>query len=99
VVTEQGFALNTEIRSARRRAEDIINKCAHPHFRPVLRDYLRLAGGGDEPRPTSINLLNSWWKDYDAACQSFPGGTVAEKDTQPPPQKHDWETDTLRYWW
>jgi acyl-CoA hydrolase len=99
VVTEQGFALNTEIRSARHRADDIINKCAHPHFQPVLRDYLRLAGGGDEPRPTSINLLNSWWKDYDAACKSFPGGSAADKETLPTRETHDWETDTLRYWW
>ncbi len=71
VVTEHGFALNTEIRSARRRAEDIINKCAHPHFRPLLRDYLRLAGDGVEPRPTNMDILQGWWKDYDAACSSF----------------------------
>jgi len=48
VVTEQGFALNTEIRSARHRAEDIISKCAHPHFQPILREYMKIAGGGDE---------------------------------------------------
>lgn len=72
VVTEQGFALNTEIRSARRRAEDIINKCAHPHFRPVLRDYLKFAGGGDEPRPTDMDVIQGWWKEYEAACRSFP---------------------------
>jgi acetyl-CoA hydrolase len=72
VVTEQGFALNTEIRSARHRAEDIIEKCAHPHFRPVLRDYLRIAGGGDEPRPTNMDVLQGWWKEYDAACLDFP---------------------------
>jgi acetyl-CoA hydrolase len=71
VVTDQGFALNTEIRSARRRAEDIISKCAHPHFRPVLRDYLRMAGGGDEPRATNMDMLNSWWKEYDACCRNF----------------------------
>jgi acetyl-CoA hydrolase len=73
VVTEQGFALNTEIRSARRRAEDIIAKCAHPHFQPLLRNYLRLSGGGDEPRTTNMDLLQGWWKDYDAACLAFPG--------------------------
>jgi len=72
VVTEQGFALNTEIRSAKRRAEDIISRCAHPHFRPVLRDYLRIAGDGDEPRMSNMDLLTSWWKEYDAACRSFP---------------------------
>jgi acyl-CoA hydrolase len=72
VVTEQGFALNTEIRSARRRAEDIIAKCAHPHFRPVLRDYVRFAGDGDEPRPTDMDILQGWWKEYDEACRTFP---------------------------
>lgn len=72
VVTEQGYALNTEIRSARRRAEDIINKCAHPHFRPVLREYLKLAGEGDEPRPTNMDILKEWWRDYQSVCQSFP---------------------------
>jgi acyl-CoA hydrolase len=72
VVTEQGFALNTEIRSARHRAEDIIEKCAHPHFRPVLRDYVKFAGGGDEPRTTNMDVLQSWWKEYDEACQCFP---------------------------
>jgi acetyl-CoA hydrolase len=72
VVTEHGYALNTEIRSARRRAEDIISKCAHPHFRPVLHDYLRFAGSGDEPRATNMDMLQGWWKEYEAACRSFP---------------------------
>ncbi|MFH0901109.1 MAG: acetyl-CoA hydrolase/transferase C-terminal domain-containing protein [Pseudomonadota bacterium] len=71
VVTEQGVALNTSIRSARHRAEDIIDHCAHPHFRPMLRDYLRLAGEGDEPRATDMHKLDGWWKEYDQACRSF----------------------------
>jgi acyl-CoA hydrolase len=71
VVTEHGYALNTSIRSARRRAEDIIERCAHPHFRPLLREYLKLGGGGDEPRPTDMSVLQGWWKDYDAACRDF----------------------------
>jgi len=79
VVTEQGFALNTEIRSPRRRAEDIINKCAHPHFRPLLRDYLKFAGDGDEPRATDINVLKSWWDEYEAACRSFPESSMTEE--------------------
>lgn len=74
VVTEQGFALNTDIRSAKRRAEDIIARCAHPHFQPLLRDYLRIAGAGDSPRITDIRKIESWWKEYDAACRSFPAG-------------------------
>jgi acyl-CoA hydrolase len=72
LVTEQGYALNTEIRSARPRAMDIIEKCAHPHFRPLLRDYLDASGGGDEPRATNISWIEGWWKEYDAACRAFP---------------------------
>jgi len=72
IVTEQGYALNTEIRSPRHRAEDIINKCAHPHFRPLLHQYLKMAGGGDEPRPTDIHKLEGWWGEYDAATRAFP---------------------------
>ena len=42
IVTEQGLA---DLRglAPRKRAELIIEKCAHPDFRPVLRDYLRRA--------------------------------------------------------
>jgi acyl-CoA hydrolase len=99
VVTEQGFALNTEIRSARRRAEDIISKCAHPHFKPVLRDYLRLGGEGDEPRPTNMDLLTSWWKDYDAACRCFPESSIDEKENHASPDPYEWESPSWKYWW
>jgi acyl-CoA hydrolase len=76
VVTEQGYTVNTEIRSARRRAEDIIDHCAHPHFRPLLRSYLQVAGAGDEPRPTDLKILEDWWKEYDAACRCFPAAVA-----------------------
>ena len=72
LVTEHGYAVNTSIRSAVRRAQDIIEKCAHPHFKPLLRDYIKVGGGGDEPRPTDMEVLQSWWKEYDAACRAFP---------------------------
>jgi acetyl-CoA hydrolase len=96
VVTEHGFALNTEIRSAKRRAEDIISKCAHPHFRPVLRDYLRIAGEGDEPRPTNMDLLTSWWKEYDAVCRNFTDPAAAEQAAAPG-NPQDYESPT-KYW-
>jgi acetyl-CoA hydrolase len=76
VVTEQGYALNTSIKSPRRRAEDIIEKCAHPHFREILHEYLKMAGTGDEPRTTDMTSLQSWWRDYDDACKAFPAKTV-----------------------
>jgi acyl-CoA hydrolase len=71
IITEQGIALNTDIRSPRRRAQDIIDRCAHPHFRGLLRTYLAMAGDGDEPRPRDMTRLQGWWDDYDAACRSF----------------------------
>jgi len=71
VVTEQGFAVNLQIRSAHRRAEEIIEKCAHPHFQPILREYLKTAGNGDEPRMSSMDALQGWWKEYDAVCRNF----------------------------
>ena len=42
IVTEQGLA---DLRglSPRRRAELVIDRCAHPDFRPMLRDYLERA--------------------------------------------------------
>jgi acetyl-CoA hydrolase len=72
VVTEQGYAVNMDIRSPRHRAEEVIEKCAHPHFRPLLKSYLKLAGRGDEPNVVDVVTLDGWWKDYDAACRSFP---------------------------
>lgn len=51
IVTEQGMA---DLRGLvpKERAERIINCCAHPMYKPLLRDYLRRAkknGGGHEP--------------------------------------------------
>jgi acetyl-CoA hydrolase len=70
--TEQGFMPTFELRSARHRALDIIDRCAHPHFRPLLKAYLRIAGEGDQPRPTDLDKLKGWWSEYDSACRSFP---------------------------
>ena len=42
-LTEDGVLL-------RRRAEEIINHCAHPDYRPLLREYLRIADKGHEPQ-------------------------------------------------
>jgi succinyl-CoA:acetate CoA-transferase len=50
IVTEQGLA---DLRGLhpRGRAEEIINKCAHPSYRPKLRGYYQeaLARGGHTP--------------------------------------------------
>lgn len=77
VVTEHGYALNMDIRSPKRRAVEIIDRCAHPHFRPLLHAYLAMAGAGDEPRATDMKALEGWWAAYDAACRDFPAGRDA----------------------
>ena len=63
VVTEQGLA-DVRGMSPRERARVIINKCAHPDYRPILQDYFDMAefeclrkGWGHEP-----HLL---WNAYD----------------------------------
>lgn len=48
LVTDQGIA---DLRGTDpvQRAERIIENCAHPDYRPLLRDYLRLGKGGQTP--------------------------------------------------
>ena len=48
VVTEQGVA-DLRGKSPRQRAELIIEKCAHPDYRPLLREYIRRAGDSHMP--------------------------------------------------
>jgi acetyl-CoA hydrolase len=72
ICTEQGFAVNTQIRDRRRLADDIVEHCAHPHFRPLLREWLRRVG--DDPPRDHLAALEAWWRDYDAACRAFPAG-------------------------
>ena len=61
IVTEQGLA---DLRglSPTQRAELIIDKCAHPDFRPALRDYLERArhSGGGQHTPHLLNEALSW---------------------------------------
>ncbi len=49
IVTEQGVA-DLRGKGPRRRAEEVINNCAHPDYRPLLREYLRIADKGHEPQ-------------------------------------------------
>ena len=48
VITDQGIA-DLRGKSPIQRAEAIIENCAHPAYRPLLRDYLKLAKGGHSP--------------------------------------------------
>ncbi|MGA7723651.1 MAG: succinate CoA transferase [Opitutaceae bacterium] len=52
IVTEQGVA-DLRCKSPSQRAETIINNCAHPDYRGLLRDYVRLAGSGHTPQTLS----------------------------------------------
>jgi len=48
IITEQGVA-DLRGKGPLRRAHEIIEHCAHPDYRPLLRDYLRLADQGHQP--------------------------------------------------
>lgn len=49
IVTEQGVA-DLRGKGPLHRAQIIIENCAHPDYKPLLRDYLKLAGKGHEPQ-------------------------------------------------
>jgi len=61
LVTEQGLA---DLRglSPKQRAERIIEKCAHPDYRPMLRDYFRaaLAASPGKHTPHLLGEAFSW---------------------------------------
>jgi succinyl-CoA:acetate CoA-transferase len=74
IVTEQGLA---DLRglSPRQRAKLVIDRCAHPDFRPLLRDYLqraeRLSFGKHTPHLLSESL--SWHNRYLRCGRMQPG--------------------------
>ena len=55
IITDQGIA---DVRGLDpvQRAESIIENCAHPDYRPLLRDYLRLGKGGQTPHSLQASL-------------------------------------------
>ncbi len=65
VVTEQGLA---DLRGLppRRRAQEIIDRCAHPDYRPALQDYLdrATASGGGQHTPHLLMEALSWHARY-----------------------------------
>ena len=48
IITEQGIA-DLRGKSPIQKAETLIENCAHPNYRPLLRDYLKMAKGGHTP--------------------------------------------------
>ena len=59
IVTEQGIA-DLRGKGPLKRAREIIENCAHPDYRPLLRDYLRIC-----ERPDYRPLL----RDYLRICE------------------------------
>ena len=48
IITDQGIA-DLRAKDPEERAHIIIENCAHPDYRPLLRDYMKLARGGQTP--------------------------------------------------
>ena len=77
VVTEQGLA---DLRglSPRRRAEIIIETCAHPDYRPALRNYVARAerqaklGHGGMHTPHILDEALSWHSRYERTGRMLP---------------------------
>jgi succinyl-CoA:acetate CoA-transferase len=65
IITEQGVA---DLRGLppRRRAQQIIDRCAHPDYRPALQDYLdrATAGGPGRHTPHLLGEAFSWHTRY-----------------------------------
>nr|MBP7472114.1 acetyl-CoA hydrolase [Prevotella sp.] len=55
IITEQGIA-DLRGKGPLRRAHEIIENCAHPDYKPLLRDYLKLAEQGHEPQSMRAGL-------------------------------------------
>lgn len=49
IITEQGIA-DLRGKCPSERAKAIIENCAHPEYRPILRDYVALAGSAHSPQ-------------------------------------------------
>ena len=48
IITDQGIA-DLRHKDPVERAHEIINNCAHPMYRPLLNDYLKLGAQGQTP--------------------------------------------------
>lgn len=48
LITDQGVA-DLRAKDPVQKAHEIIENCAHPDYRPLLRDYMRLGKGGQTP--------------------------------------------------
>jgi propionyl-CoA:succinyl-CoA transferase len=60
IITEQGVA-DLRGKCPAERANAIIENCAHPDYRPILRDYVALAGQGPFPADPPRGLRPCTW--------------------------------------
>ncbi|MCF0179959.1 MAG: succinate CoA transferase [Bacteroidales bacterium] len=63
LITEQGIA-DLRGKSPRQRAETIIENCAHPSYRPLLREYLNLMDKESVHTPLSISKAFSFHEEF-----------------------------------
>ena len=49
IITEQGIA-DLRGKGPLRRAQEIIENCVHPDYKPILREYLKISDRGHEPQ-------------------------------------------------
>lgn len=72
IVTEQGVA-DLRGKGPMRRAKEIIENCAHPDYRPLLREYLRIAEKGHEPQSmrAALSFHDTFMKKGDMRLTDF----------------------------
>ncbi len=63
IITEQGIA-DLRGKSPRQRAECIIENCAHPSYRPLLREYLHLMDGQAGHTPLSLHHAFAFHEEF-----------------------------------
>ncbi|MBQ0056115.1 MAG: succinate CoA transferase [Bacteroidales bacterium] len=63
LITEQGIA-DLRGKSPRQRAELIVENCAHPSYRPLLREYLKLMDGVAGHTPLSLHNAFSFHEEF-----------------------------------
>lgn len=66
LITEQGIA-DLRGKSPRERAETIIENCAHPDYRPLLREYLHLMDGQAGHTPMSLGKAFAFHQEFMAS--------------------------------
>ncbi|MCQ2128471.1 MAG: succinate CoA transferase [Bacteroidaceae bacterium] len=72
IVTEQGVA-DLRGKSPRERAQLIIENCAHPDYKQLLWDYLKMTGGGQTPHylPAAFAMHDTLMRKGDMRLTEF----------------------------